>query len=180
MPEYADIYALASKRTEQAVTEFLDHFLPERVESADEYEIPQYSDAPTTVYTKASDLIRHCCDSPNEVHTVYWRSEIQPEHAMVFFLGDGGLIFGVSTPAEDHRRIDLVAEDLGRFLNTEEVIVTYEDLPPESSEDFRSFFQGLPPLPDEMARRSRAHRPIKSEQDGGGQPATRPEFKCPS
>jgi hypothetical protein len=164
MPEYADIYALASKRTEKAVTEFLDHFLPERVESADEYEIPQYSDAPSTVYTKASDLISHCCDIPNEVHTVYWRSENQPEHAMVFFLNDGGVIFGLSTPAEDHQRIDLVADDLGRFLNTKEVIVTYEDLPPGSSEDFRSFFQSLPPKPDETARRSRAHRPIKGEQ----------------
>lgn len=83
---------------------------------------------------------------------------------MVFFLGDGGLIFGVSTPAEDHNQIDLIANDLGRFLNSEEVIVTYEDLPPESSEDFRSFFQSLPPKPDETARRSRAHRPIKGEQ----------------
>lgn len=101
MPEYADIYALASRRTEQAVTEFLDHFLPDRVESAAEYEIPQYSDAPTTVFTQASDLIRYCCDNPNEVHAVYWRSETRPEHAMVFFYGDGGLIFGVSTPAED-------------------------------------------------------------------------------
>ena len=166
MPEYADIYALASERTERAITEFLDHFLPGRVESADEYEIPQYSSSPTIVYTKASDLIRHCCDNSNEVHTVYWRSDIQPEHAMVFFLGDGGLIFGVSTPAEDHQRVDLVADNLGRFLNTEEVIVTYEDLPPESSEGFRSFFHGLPPLPDETARHSRAHRPIKGEQAG--------------
>jgi hypothetical protein len=164
MPEYADIYALASKHSEQSITEFLDHFLPERVESADEYEIPQYSDAPAAVYTKASDLIRHCCDNPHEVHTVYWRSENQPEHAMVFFLGDGGLIFGVSTPAEDHNRIDLVADDLGRFLKSEEVIVTYEDLPPETSEDFRSFLRALPTKPDETVRRSRAHRPIKGEQ----------------
>lgn len=162
MPEYADIYALASKRSGQAITEFLDHFLPERVESADEYEIPQYSDAPTTVFTKASNLIRYCCDNPIEVHAVYWRSENQPEHAMVFFLGDGGLIFGVSTPAEVHQRVDLVADELGRFLNTEEVIVTYEDLPPESTEDFRSFFQRLPTKPDETARRCRAHRPIKA------------------
>lgn len=164
MPEYADIYAVASNRTEQAITEFLDHFLPERVESADEYEIPQYSDAPTTVFTKALDLIRYCCDNPIEVHAAYWRSESQPEHAMVFFLGDGGLIFGVSTPAEVHHRVDMVAGELGRFLNTEEVIVTYEDLPPESAEDFRSFFQRLPTKPDETARRSRAHRPIKGEQ----------------
>ncbi len=166
MPEYADIYALPGERTEQVITEFLDHFLPDRVESADEHEIPQYSSSPTTVYTKASDLIRHCCDNPTEVHAVYWRSENQSEHAMVFFLRDGGLIFGVSTPAEDHRRVDSVADDFGSFLDTEEVVVTYEDLPPESSKDFHSFFQSLQPNPDETARRRRAHRPIKGEQAG--------------
>jgi len=32
MPEYADIYGLAKDRTEAAVTEFLDHFLPSRIE----------------------------------------------------------------------------------------------------------------------------------------------------
>jgi len=164
MPEYADIYALASKRTEQVITAFLDHFLPDRVESADEYEIPQYSSSPTTIYTKASDIIRHCCDSATEVHAVYWRSESGSEHAMVFFLRDGGLIFGVSTPAEDHRKVDSITDDLGRFLDTEEVVVTYEDIPPESSEDFRSLFQSLQPNPDETARHSRAHRPIKGEQ----------------
>jgi len=168
MPEYADIYALANNRTEQAITDFLDHFLPEHVESADEYEIPQYSDSPTVVYTKASDLIRHCCENVNEIHTLYWRSDYLPEHAMVFFLGDGGLIVGVSTPAEDHRRVDWVASELRRFIETERVIVTYEDLPPESATDFLAFFERPPSNPDDTARRGRAHRPIKSEQDVHG------------
>lgn len=164
MPEYADIYALARQRTEQAITDFLDHFLPGRVESADEYEIPQYSGSPTTVFTNSEDLIRHSCDNPKEVHSVYWRSNHQSERAMVFFLGDGGLILGVSTPAEDHHRVDWIADELGNFPDAEEVIVTYEDLPPESTEEFRSFFQSLPSHPDETARHSRAHRPIKGEQ----------------
>jgi hypothetical protein len=168
MPEYADIYALASKRTEQAITDFLDHFLPGRIESADEYEIPQYSGSPITVYTHAEDLIRHCCGNPNEVHAIYWRSDQQSEYAMVFFLEDGGLIFGVSTPAEDRHRVDWIADELKRFLDAEGVIVTYEDLPPESTEEFVAFFQSLPSHPDDTARRSRAHRPIKGEQDARG------------
>lgn len=171
MPEYADIYALSSKRTEQAITEFLDQFLPERVDSSDEYEIPQFSSSPTIVYTKASELIRHCCDNPTEVHAIYWRSENQPEHAMVFFHEDGGLILGVSTPADDHHRVDLIAHDLGRFLKTEKVIVTYEGLPPESTVEFLSILKTLPPNPGETARCGRAHRPIKGEPAEGGKPS---------
>ena len=161
MPEYADIYVLGSERTEQAIGDFLDHFLPSRIESADEYEIPQYSESPDVVYTKASDLIRHCCKNRNEVHTIYWRSDAQPEHVMIFFLRDGALIYGISTPADVHQQVDRVAADLGVFLDTEKVIVSYEDLPPESSEGFHAHYGSLPPNPGEAARRCRAHRPIK-------------------
>ena len=170
MPEYADIYAVSEERTEQAITRFLDCFLPSRIESADEYEIPQYAEAPTTVFTEVADLIRHCCSNRSEVHTIYWRSDSQSEHAMVFFLRDGGLIVGISTPADDARRVDEVACELERFLGSQEVIVTYENLPPDSTEDFRSLFHNLSPRPDETARRSRAHRPIKGERTGAPNP----------
>jgi hypothetical protein len=163
MPEYADIYGLAKERTEDAVMEFLDHFLPSRIESADEYEIPQYSRTPVTVFTQASELIRHCCAHRGEVHSIYWRSDIQEEHVMVFFLADGGLVVGVSTPADNHEKVDRIALDLVRFLDDEEIIVTYEDLPPASTESFRSLYDSLPPEPNESARRSRAHRPINGE-----------------
>lgn len=174
MPEYADIYALGGARTEQSIEAFLDRFLPSRIESADEYEIPQYSASPTVVYTNAADLIRHCCKNENEVHTIYWRSDAQPEHAMVFFLRDGGLIVGVSTPSDDSQRVDRIATDLGGLFDTEEVIVAYEDLPPESTKDFTSFFHSLPPYPDETSRRTCAHRPIKGEQVSCGNGGKRP------
>ena len=168
MPQYADIYALGGQRTEETIIRFLDRFLPSRIESADEYEIPQYSRSPEKVYATAPELISHCCENPNEVHTIYWRSDTQPEHAMIFFLRDGALIFGISTPADVHQQVDRVAADLGEFLHTEKVIVTYEDLPPESSEGFHALYGSLPPNPDETARRNRAHRPIKGEQVSGG------------
>ncbi|MBK1835706.1 hypothetical protein JIN78_16705 [Roseibacillus ishigakijimensis] len=97
----------------------------------------------------------------SEVHRIYWRSEIQSEHAMIFFLEDGGLIFGFSTPAEDDGRVAFIADELDRFNNTEAVFVTYEDLPPETSADFISFFQSLP---TQAARHDRAHRLNKGEQ----------------
>ena len=164
MPEYADVYAIGRERTERAITQFLDFFLPSRVESADEYEIPQYSDSPTIVYTKATDLILHCCANPNEVHAIYWRSNEQPEHAMVFFLADGGMILGVSTPAENSKRVDQIAIKLERYISSDNVFITYEDTPPESISEFLTLLNSLDSAPYELARGTRVHRRIKGEQ----------------
>ena len=169
MPEYADIYALSERRTTQAITDFLDRFLPSRVQSADEYELPQYSDSPIAVFTNASDLIHHCCENPHEVHALYWRSDATPEHAMVFFLADGGVVLGMSTPAEDSRRVDNIARTLEQFVANEDVIVAYEDTPPASSHAFRALVQRLTRKPDESARRGRVHRPMRGEPSDGAE-----------
>lgn len=175
MPEYADIYGLSTTRTSDEIRRFLDRFLPSRIESADEYEVPQYSDSPHTVYQTADELIAHCCENPSEVHAIYWRSDAVPRHAEVFFLADRNLIFGISTPSEDHSTVDAAAHDLCSFLNSSDVFVTYEDVPPETTEEFRSVLDGLNDDPAESERQTRTHKPIRVEQDGGGQAATRPE-----
>jgi len=46
MPEYSDIYVISDKRDKNTIDLFLEHFLPKREESADEYEVPQYSENP--------------------------------------------------------------------------------------------------------------------------------------
>jgi hypothetical protein len=177
MPEYADVYAIGEDRTERVITQFLDCFLPSRVESADEYEIPQYSESPTIVYTKASDLIRHCCTNRNEVHAIYWRCDEPPEHAMVFFLADGGMILGVSIPAENSKRVDQIASKLERFIGRDNVLITYEDTPPESIQEFYALLNSLDSDPDELARETRAHRRIKGEQSGEPEPPITPDLK---
>jgi hypothetical protein len=167
VPEYADIYVLGGKRCTNAIIDFLDHFLPSRRESADEYEVPQYSKTPYIVFNTADELIAYCCQNPKEPHTIYWQNDAEDEHAVILFLKDGGLVFGISTPADNHSKVDAVSNELGSFFGTDEVIVTYEDLPPESVDDFHSFFANLPRIYDsasaEAARRTRAHRPIKVE-----------------
>lgn len=103
MPEYSDIYVISDKRSENDVEAFLDRFLPEREESADEYEVPQFSDSPDIVYSRAIDLVKHCSANKSAEHAIYWRAkdERKPEHGMVFYLKDGNVIFGLSTDASD-------------------------------------------------------------------------------
>ena len=44
MPEYSDIYVISNKRTKEVALSFLDSFIPNREESADDYHIPQFSE----------------------------------------------------------------------------------------------------------------------------------------
>ena len=165
MPEYADIYGLSTTRTPGEIRRFLDHFLPSRIESADEYEVPQYSDSPRIVFQTADELIAHCCENSSEIHAVYWRSDSVPRYAEVFFLSDRNLIFGISTPSEDHSAVDAAARDLCSFLSSADVFVTYEDVPPDSATEFRSILAGLSDDPSEAERQNRTHKPIRVEQD---------------
>jgi len=89
MPEYADIYVISQKRDGNTISEFLDLFLPIRVESTDEYGIPQYSDSPEVVFNTAEQLIEFCCVNKLEEHAIYWRAleGKKPEHGMVFCKG---------------------------------------------------------------------------------------------
>ena len=140
MPEYADIYILAPERTPQVVANFLDAFIPDREEAAAEYEIPQYSASPAIIFSHSQELIDYCCSHPQEVHTVYWRANRnqKPEHAMAFFLKDANLILGVSTDAEDHSYIDDIVSKLKRYFGTDDVLMRYEECPPESKEAFKA------------------------------------------
>ena len=160
MPEYADIYGLSETRTQGEIQRFLDRFLPSRIESADEYEVPQYSNSPHTVFQSADQLITYCCENPTQVHAIYWRSDSVPRHGEVFFLSDGNLIFGISTPSEDHVSVDTTARDLCSFLSSCDVFVTYEDVPPQSALAFRSVLRGLKDDPSESERQNRTHKQI--------------------
>lgn len=103
MPEYSDIYVISNKRDADTVANFLDHFLPEREECADEYEIPQYSGSPHTILSVADELVKYCSENKKMEHSVYWRAinNNKPECGMVFYLKDGNTIYGLSTDASN-------------------------------------------------------------------------------
>jgi hypothetical protein len=123
MPEYADIYVL-SKAT-------------------DEYEVPQYSDSPKIVFRQASELINHCCANLREVHSIYWRTPegSKPEHAMVFFLPDEHIIYGVSTDAADEAQVRYFLARIKRHFKDKEALLYHEACPPESAVAFREEVQ---------------------------------------
>lgn len=138
MAEYADIYALSAQRTEEFVDAFAARFMPEREETADEFEVPQYA-RPEQVFRASSELIRYCCQRPAQVHAVYWRNvhDSEPAHAMVFFLPDGYVVFGLSVRAHDELSVQRLFAELRSFVGTADAYVAHEALPGATAEEFR-------------------------------------------
>jgi hypothetical protein len=143
MPEYADIYVISERRTQSSINDFLNHFLPLREESADEYEVPQYSSNPELIFQEARELISYCEENKAEVHGIYWRAleERKPEHAMVFFLSDGYVIYGLSTDAVDEVYVGLLLDELKQFFDTELGYIAHEMCP--SAESYIEFKQQI-------------------------------------
>jgi hypothetical protein len=135
---WADIYVLTKKRNPALIFGFLNEFLPGRIETADEYEIPRYSSSPTRVFDKADALIQYCCSHQDVEQAVYYwsnESENEPRSAMIFFTEDGHLILGLSTDAsslEDHYLTSLID-----FCDSQVGYIAYESPPEMTEEAFR-------------------------------------------
>ena len=137
MPDFADIYVLSKSRNTGAVLAFLEEFAASRQEAADEYEIPQYSDTPKHVFGSADNLIEHCCAHANEAHAIYWHVSSAPAaHAMVFFLSDGHVIFGLSVDSERKAEIGCLQQQLTEHAQSSASFVAWEQPPPESAIEF--------------------------------------------
>lgn len=131
MPEYSDIYVISNKRNREALFSFLDEFVPEREESCDEYLIPEFSENPIHIYQKADKVIDWCVSNKNEPYSVYWRSksETKPEHAMVFYLKDGYVIYGLSTDAAFEEYAIELLNKLKIFIGSEVGYIAHEASP---------------------------------------------------
>jgi len=135
MPEYSDIYVISNNRSIESINKYLDHFLPNREESAIEYVYPQFSEKPELITTHVSEILELCVENSNVEYSVYWRSigGTKPGHAMVFFLNDGYIIFGLSTDASDEVFAKSLLEKLKVFLDSSHGYMTWEAAPDVSN-----------------------------------------------
>lgn len=140
MPEYADLYILSKHRTRAAADAFLDRFLPHREESAVDYHVPRPATAPAIVFHRAADLIEHCCDHPATAHSIYWQATTgdTPGHAMIFFLSDGYVIYGLSTAAAEEGVTRSLLDDLKRHFHSDDALLRHEEAPPHSAAAFHA------------------------------------------
>lgn len=141
MPSYFDIYVISDKRSLDSVECFLDEFLPLREQSADEYDFPQYADTPEVTYREASQALEKCVAEQKAEYSFYWRAleNRKPEHAMVFFLKDGNVIYGLSTDDAFPGYAEELLQKMRALLNTGLGYIGHEATPgAENLEEFKA------------------------------------------
>ncbi|MEL6561588.1 MAG: hypothetical protein AAFQ94_25595 [Bacteroidota bacterium] len=137
---FADCYVLTDKRTESFIVGFLDHFVPERRESVDEYEVTQYADNLTEKFGTAREVVKYLVNNKFVKHTLYWENPIESElrGAEIFFTDDGYVIIGLycetKYPVTDIE--DKYFKEIKEFCESDEGYITYEDTPSHNSEEF--------------------------------------------
>jgi hypothetical protein len=137
---FADCYVLTNERTKQFIYSYLDNFIPNRQETADEYQFPEYTDNPTTIFKTADELIDHLEKSQNDIHTIYWSNKDKSEirGAMCFFTNDGRLIAGLycETKCPDTTIEERHFKALQKFCKSNIGYITYEDPAPHDTMKF--------------------------------------------
>ena len=137
----ADCYLLSTNRTKSLILGFLDKFIPNREESADEYEVPQYAENPQLLFSTELELIDFLAEKKHEPHTIYWRSLDKSEirNVMCFFTNDGNVIFGISTETKypNTEIEENVFTQMKDYLLSSEGYITYEEPAPNNTEEFK-------------------------------------------
>lgn len=138
MPEYIDCYCLVKSRSQEIVERFLERFIPNRQESADDYM------SNGTVFTDAEDLLKHLQENIKESNSVYWRTtdeESEVQHAMAFYTDDGSMILGLSFIGNNRydERAKKILNSMCSFLSSEIACLTVEEPPPTNSLEFIDF-----------------------------------------
>lgn len=137
MPEYFDVYVISDRRNVSDVYSFLDHFLPDREASADEYDIHDDIDGISQSFTTDNDAVNYCCSHNYIDHRIYWRNSTngKPEHANVFFLKDSYVIYGLATDAENNDYANDLLKKMKIFLNSSIGYIAHESSPDSDSYD---------------------------------------------
>ena len=137
---YSDCYVLSDNRTEKFIFEFLNHFIPERNEIANEYEYPQYEDEAEFIFQNDYQIIKFLSQQTNAEYSLYWNNNLNEDlkGAMVFFTSDKKIIFGLfCTTLKSNTKIeDKYLQKLKLFTKSKYGYITYEKIPEMDSSKF--------------------------------------------
>jgi len=117
-----------------AAERFLDAFVPQREQSAEDYAFPQYSEQPILVVKSVQEAVQYCEAHSAEALSLYFRNlGAGPAHAMLFFTSDGGLILGLSVV----EREDEWFARLKEYAGSEFGYIAFESPPAPTATEFK-------------------------------------------
>jgi hypothetical protein len=146
--ECADVYVLSARRSADAIDSFLAAFAPARELQGGEFPVPMFDDDSPLVFHSVEPLVEYCCAHPEVPYSLYWRAlgEAEIAFAMVFFLEDGQVIYGLSTPELQAKGIKRLLDRLADHVGSNESLVLSEQPPPDTAIEFRRAIDQSMPL----------------------------------
>ncbi len=130
-----EVYVLCKKRSTSLLEKFLNRFLPNRKEAAEDYSYPQYDENPEKIYSNISDLLKKLEMETLVDYSIYWNNitNCPPFTGMFFFTLDGGMIAGL---AVDEKDAQIYLEKMRDFLDADYGYAIFESVPPNNTTDF--------------------------------------------
>lgn len=140
----ADIYVIKKTRSKRVGKGFLDHFLPFREETTNEYLIPQFSDNPIQEFNNADDLMVYLEAKHEYDQGIYWVNKDDKslnKYGMIFYTRDGNMIFGISRNADMSGNLntdnkDKCLREMKHYFKTQLGYIHYENPPAETYDQF--------------------------------------------
>ena len=144
MPIYTDSYYLVDNRSKSFIFRFIDEYIPNAIETSDEYPVPWFAESPVNIFFNIDDILKYLENNLHSEYAIYWRNpkeDLDIKHFMIFFTDDGKMIFGVSINGEEpNTAVSInVFKELSGFLNTKTGCITVEEPPPTNSIEFIEF-----------------------------------------
>jgi len=133
--ELVEIYVLCKDRSKALVLAFLEHFLPNREEVAEDYPYPEYADSPKHVYDDCEEILGVLEQDKNESYSLYWddTSNGEVRSAMVFYTEDASMIAGVTVASgKEEAWLRKLSDCLGGGYG----YVGFDAPPPETKAEF--------------------------------------------
>lgn len=130
-----EVYVVCAARTVEMATQFLNRFVPNRSQTAQDYVYPELSDNSECIFSSADELIKKLVAEPSESYGIYWDREDDgdPFQAMLFFTADGGLIAGLATKSPNIANVLLsLSEVVGGHFG----LAIHEEPPPDLMSEF--------------------------------------------
>lgn len=138
--DFSDCYVLSENRNTKFIIDFLNQFVPNRINTTEGYAIPHYAGNEVITFKKDANLIEYLVENKTVTYSFYWENNKNSEitHAMCFFTNDGKIILGLSTKTKfpNTEIEDNIMKKMKEFISNEYFLITYEEPAPLNSLEF--------------------------------------------
>jgi hypothetical protein len=144
MPQFIESYYLLNNRESKEILSFIEKNSVKKIELAEEYPVPQYSDIIEKTFSSDEELMSFLESNPSCDYNIYWENENRDSMIKQFsahFTDDGKVIFGVAIKGDELDSEDSVNlfKEVKKYLKCSTACITSDESPPTNSIEFVDF-----------------------------------------